>query len=92
MSLPVGRGLKLNSVSISLSILLNAGVIEMMDIETLDAICAMVREELEPIKKQLADVEAWQRHVSGRLVKIEAIQDVIVEKYVELNQPVDNTH
>ena len=64
----------------------------MMDIETLDAICAMVREELEPINKQLADVEAWQRHVSGRLVKIEAIQDGIVEKYVELNQPVDNTH
>ena len=92
MSLPVGRGLKLNSVSISLCILLNAGVIEMMDIETLDAICAMVREELEPIKKQLADVEARQRHVSGRLVKIEAIQDGIVEKYVELNQPVDNTH
>lgn len=53
MSLPVGRGLKLNSVSISLSILLNAGVIEMMDIETLDAICAMVREELEPIKSSL---------------------------------------
>lgn len=88
----MGRGLKLDSVGKSLSILLSAGVIEMMDIETLNAIRAMVREELEPIKKQLAEVEAWQRHVSGRLVKIEAIQDVIVEKYVELNQPVDNTH
>ena len=52
----------------------------------LEAIQAMMKEELEPVKQDIKDLKAGQKNIIKRLTKIEAVQEYLIEHVDELEQ------
>ena len=52
----------------------------------LEAIRAMMKEELEPVKQDIKDLKAGQKNMIKRLTKIEAVQEYLIEHVDELEQ------
>lgn len=52
----------------------------------LEAIRAMMKEELEPVKQDIRDLKAGQKNIIKRLTKIEAVQEYLIEHVDDLEQ------
>lgn len=62
----------------------------MIDHDMLDALRTMMREEIDdallPVKKDINDLKAGQKNIIKRLVKIEAVQEYLIEHVDDLEQ------
>lgn len=62
----------------------------MIDHDMLDALRTMMREEIDdallPVKKDIKDLKAGQKNIIKRLVKIEAVQEYLIEHVDDLEQ------
>ena len=63
-----------------------SGVIKMIDKEMLEAIGQLMDAKLEPIQKDIKDLKAGQKSIIKRLVKIEAVQEYLIEHVDDLEQ------
>lgn len=62
----------------------------MIDHDMLNALRTMMREEIDdallPVKKDINDLKAGQKNIIKRLVKIEAVQEYLIEHVDDLEQ------
>ena len=58
----------------------------MIDNEMLDAIGQMMDKKLEPLQKDIKELKAGQKNIIKRLVKIEAVQEYLIEHVDNLEQ------